>query len=285
MIKINLLPKEARKRVGLGEQIAIIVLVLIVTFAGIGVYWSYLNNVIEEKREHIAQINARLQELQRIIDEIEQFKQRRAALMKKLGVIETLKKEQKMPVYFLNHLYLALEEDIWLRAFSQSGSLAIQDSQVNISATALSNPVAADYLRNLEQSPYFVNVNPVSITERRIGDRSVRDLQVTANLTTEGGMVADMFTTLSPKELLKSDETIAANMENLGKFMAVMLETVEEMQKSGELNTLKTMPPEEAKVQFKEMLKGRLEKKLASEDFQEFLQRFSIIEKNDQAGG
>ncbi len=274
MIKINLLPKESRKRVGLGEQIAIIVLVLIVTFAGIGVYWSYLNNVIEEKREHIAQINARLQELQRIIDEIEQFEQRRAALMAKLAVIETLKKEQKMPVYFLNHLYLSLEEDIWLRAFSQSGSLAIQDSQVNISATALSNPVAADYLRNLEQSPYFVNVNPVSITERRIGDRSVRDLQVTANLTTEGGMVADMFTTLSPKELLRSDETIAANMENLGKFMAVMLETIEEMQRSGELNTLKTMPPEEAKVQFKEMLKGRLEKKLSPEEFQEFLQRF-----------
>ncbi len=50
MIKINLLPKESRKRVGLGEQIFIIALVLILNFVGIGVYWGYLNGVIEQNK-------------------------------------------------------------------------------------------------------------------------------------------------------------------------------------------------------------------------------------------
>lgn len=275
MIKINLLPKEARKRVGLGEQIFIIIVVLVATFVGVGLYWDYLNNVIEEKQNHIVQIKARLQELQRIIDEIEQFEQRRAALMAKLAVIETLKKEQKMPVYFLNELYLTLEEDIWLRTFQQTGSLAAPDAVVNISGTGLSNPVIADYQRNLQDSLYFTNVKLVTIQERPIGTgRSVRDFTLMANLTTANGMMSDMLEGMSPEELMKLNELMATGMEKLGKFMTVMMEEMEAMQKAGELDKLKDLPPEEAKAQFEEMLKTRLEQRLSPEEYQEFLQGF-----------
>ena len=70
MIQINLLPKEARKRIGLGQQIFFLLLILVVTFAGIGFYWSYLNGVIEQKQLEIARTKQRLQELQKIIDKI-----------------------------------------------------------------------------------------------------------------------------------------------------------------------------------------------------------------------
>ncbi|MBD3323518.1 hypothetical protein GF339_02975, partial [candidate division KSB3 bacterium] len=90
MIKINLLPKEARKRVGLGEQIVIILLVLVLNFTGIGLYWSYLNGVIEQKQQEIADTKKRLQELQKIIEEIEQFEAQRKALEQKLAVIAQL---------------------------------------------------------------------------------------------------------------------------------------------------------------------------------------------------
>ena len=66
MIKINLLPKESRKRVGLGQQIFTLIFVLVAAFVAIGFYWSYLNGVIEQKTLEIAKTQQRLQELQKI---------------------------------------------------------------------------------------------------------------------------------------------------------------------------------------------------------------------------
>ncbi len=100
-----MLPKESRKRVGLGEQIFIIALVLILNFVGIGVYWGYLNGVIEQKQTDIARTQQRLQELQKVIDEINKFEAQRKALEQKLEVIAKLEKEQRLPVRLLDEVY------------------------------------------------------------------------------------------------------------------------------------------------------------------------------------
>ena len=183
MIKINLLPKEARKRVGLGEQILIILLILIVTFVGIGFYWSYLNGVIEQKQQDIARTQQRLQELQKTIDEIEKFEAQRKALEKKLEVIAKLGKEQKLPVRLLDEVYLTLEDDLWLGSFQQSGD---GRAGMGISGSALSNPVVSNYLRNLEESGYFGNVELIVSQSREIGSQNVRDFQIRMNLTVPG---------------------------------------------------------------------------------------------------
>ena len=69
MIKINLLPKDARKRVGIAEQIFIIVIALILTCVVIGFVWNYLNGVIEQKTQQITQTQQRLDELKKVITE------------------------------------------------------------------------------------------------------------------------------------------------------------------------------------------------------------------------
>jgi type IV pilus assembly protein PilN len=174
MIKINLLPKEARKRVGIWDQIFILAAILILTFGGIGVTWRYLNGVIEQKQAAIEKTKQRLAELQKVIDEIKAFEQQRAALEQKLQVIAKLEKEQKLPVHLLDELYLTLVDDMWLRAVQQAGeALSIQGS-------ALSNPVVANYMKSLEKS--FGNVELVISQARPVGTREVRDFQLTATL-------------------------------------------------------------------------------------------------------
>ncbi|MCP4403568.1 MAG: hypothetical protein GY801_40465 [bacterium] len=181
MIKINLLPKGDRKRVGLGQQIAIIVLVLVATFSGIGFYWSYLDGVIEGKNTEIAKTEDRLKELQEIIKEIEAFEAKTLALKQKLDVIAKLEKEQALPVHLLDELYLTLEDDLWLKNF-QEGNFAI-----TIAGTALSNPVVSDYLRNLQESEYFDEVELVVSQKNVIGTQTVRNFQVKMKLTPPQG--------------------------------------------------------------------------------------------------
>lgn len=176
MIKINLLPKGARKRVGIGEQLAIIVVVLLASFTGIGFYWGYLNNVIEQRQQTIAKTQQRLDELKKVIDEIETFKKQQAALQQKLDVIAKLQKDQQLPVRLLDEVYLTLEDEVWLRAFS------IADKSINIQGMALSNPVVANYQRKLEKSKYFSNINLGGTQLQRIGTQDARSFSFTAVL-------------------------------------------------------------------------------------------------------
>ena len=177
MIKINLLPKEAQKRVGLGQQIAIIVFVLVATFSGIGFYWNYLDGVIEEKNAEIAKTQQRLKELEKIIEEINKFEAQREALEQKLAVIAKLEKEQQLPVHLLDEIYLTLEDDLWLKNFQEG------NNDITIAGTALSNPVVSDYLRNLQNSEYFDDVELVVSQRRTVGSQTVREFQIKMKLT------------------------------------------------------------------------------------------------------
>lgn len=177
MIRINLLPKEARKRVGVTEQIVIIVVVLILTVAGIIFWLKTLNGIIEQKQTQIAQTKQRLAELQKIIDEIKAFEAQRAALERKLEIIAKLQKEQQVPVHLLDHLYLALVDDMWLNSFSEGGG------RISLSGSALSHPVVSNYLRSVENSPFFANVELGGTSLRTVGNQEVRNFSVTAGIT------------------------------------------------------------------------------------------------------
>lgn len=183
MIKINLLPKEARKRVGFVQQIVLMSLMLVVTFVGIGFYWSYLDGVIEQKKQEIASTQARLQELQKIIDEINKFEAQRVALEQKLAVIAKLEKEQKLPVRMLDEVYKTLEEDLWLTSFAQ------QTDALMVNGSALSNPVVSDYMRNLQESKFFKDVELVVSQSRLAGTQTVRDFQLKMQLVAPPDLV------------------------------------------------------------------------------------------------
>jgi type IV pilus assembly protein PilN len=177
MIKINLLPKEARKRVGVAEQLVLIVGALVVTLVVIGFVWRYLNGVIEDRRNQITETQRRLDELKKVIAEIEEFEKQRAALEQKLAIIAKLQKEQQLPVHLLDEIYLTLDDDVWLNSFNLSGD------KITFQGTALSNPVVADYTRSLEASPYFGEVELKYSNKAAIGTQEVRNFQITAVLT------------------------------------------------------------------------------------------------------
>lgn len=177
MIKINLLPKDARKRVGLTQQIVIMAIMILATIFGIAFAWSTLDGMIAQRQEEIARTQQRLQELQKVIEEINKFEAQRQALEQKLAVIAKLEKEQKIPVHMLDELFLTLEDDMWLTSFQQ------QNQDLLVNGSALSNPVVSDYMRNLEESPYFGNIELVVSQSRQIGTQTVRDFQLKVTLT------------------------------------------------------------------------------------------------------
>lgn len=159
MIKINLLHADrsrAKKKtlaIPTGQRLTIgCTLILVVTLALIGWrYWS-LNR---ESARLDAEITAAQQEtvrLHSVIQQVQQFEQRRAQLQERVGLIEKLRKEQTGPVHMLDQISRALPQMLWLTELKQTEKVA---GEVTIDGRCITLTALSDFVKNLEDSGYF----------------------------------------------------------------------------------------------------------------------------------
>ena len=157
MIRINLLAAERastkKKAVSLGtdcQKITVgcsLILVLALLFIG----WRYWT-LGRESSQLDAEIAAGQEETTRlhsVIQQVQQFEQRRAQLQQRVVLIEQLRKGQTGPVHMLDQISRALPPMLWLTALKQTGDSVVIDGR-STTITALS-----DYVANLEATGYF----------------------------------------------------------------------------------------------------------------------------------
>jgi type IV pilus assembly protein PilM len=157
MIRINLLAVERdrgkKKAVTLGttgQKLTIgcsLILVLSVLFIG----WRYWA-LGRESAQLDADISAAQQETTRlhsVIQQVQQFEQRKAQLQQRVALIEQLRKGQTGPVHMLDQISRALPPMLWLTELKQTGADVVIDGRAT-SITGLS-----EFVSNLEASGYF----------------------------------------------------------------------------------------------------------------------------------
>ncbi len=157
MIRINLLAvdrdKKKKKAVTLqaGQKMTIgcsLILILAVLFIG----WRYWE-LARESTQLDVDIAAAQQETTRlhsIIQQVQQFEQRKAQLQQRVVLIEQLRKGQTGPVHMLDQISRALPPMLWLTELKQVGP---SDVVIDGKATTLTG--LSDFVSNLEASGYF----------------------------------------------------------------------------------------------------------------------------------
>jgi len=157
MIRINLLAAERetskKKAVVLGtagQKMTIgcsVILILAVLFIG----WRYWT-ISRESTQVDAAIVAAQQETTRlhsVIQQVQQFEQRKAQLQQRVVLIEQLRKGQTGPVHMLDQISQALPSMLWLTELKQVGPDVIIDGK----CTTLTG--LTEFVSNLEASGYF----------------------------------------------------------------------------------------------------------------------------------
>jgi len=153
MIRINLLPvKAAQKKEMLKGQLLVLVLALVVTLGVCGAAYMYVVGEVEAMQAKIESKQADIAKLQKAIKEVKDFEKRQKDLRAKLNVLDKLKTAKTGPVYLLDELYKAMPDKLWLNKFNEGGGSA------RVSGVGSSEEVVALFLRNLENSPVFNNV-------------------------------------------------------------------------------------------------------------------------------
>jgi type IV pilus assembly protein PilN len=110
--------------------------------------------VTRESNQVDAEINAAQQEtvrLHSVIQQVQQFEQRKAQLQQRVVLIEQLRKGQTGPVHMLDQISRALPQMLWLTELKQSAT----GSDVVIEGKCTTLTGLSEFVSNLEASGYF----------------------------------------------------------------------------------------------------------------------------------
>lgn len=160
MIRINLLPiRAAQKKEALRGQLTILALSMVATVVACGgVYATNLMQIGSEQEAKAAKETELLQ-LKKAIGEVDHFKKLQSELQEKLSILDKLKQGKTGPVRLLDSLSTALPEKLWLTSFKETGGT------VSIGGLGMNEETVAVFMRNLDESPYFRNIE-LQVTEQ-----------------------------------------------------------------------------------------------------------------------
>jgi type IV pilus assembly protein PilN len=154
IMEINLLPhREARRAADLRESIALLVLGLVVLAGGIFFMSKSVRSEMATAEANVAQLEADIARYKPQQLLVEQFKAQKKELQDKLDVIGSLEAARSGPVRMLDELSSNVPERLWLTGIATKGKA------IRLEGQSLDTGVVADFLRVLNASPYFVNVD------------------------------------------------------------------------------------------------------------------------------
>ena len=174
MIRINLLPYRAARR---QQQILQHLVVAIAAFgAAILISLSahvYATATLSGLETELSDLRAKNAELQKKIGKIRDLDRLRAEVQGKLDIVEKLQQGRFRSLNTLYHLAMETPENVWLTNIDD------KSSTVNLKGLGESNKAVANFMRALDQSPYFQDVRLQVIQRTTIGSVSVRSFELT----------------------------------------------------------------------------------------------------------
>ena len=170
MIKINLIAEApaaavAKRKKPEGAAAAgshrgdlLLLLVLLVAVAATGGLWYKLTGERDRLKRTEAEMRAERDRLQVFINKVDELEKKRASLEHKINIINNLKDAQGGPVRVMDEVSKALPELVWLE------SMGFLGADLTLVGQAMDENAVANYISNLDDSPYFKEPTLVSMT-------------------------------------------------------------------------------------------------------------------------
>ena len=154
MMEINLLPhREARRAADLRETVAVLLLGLVLVGGAVFLTDKGVKSDLAAAEASVTHLKADIARFEPQKKLVKDFKKRKKQLQSKLDVIDTLEQARNGPVRVLDELSASVPDRLWLTSISTKGK------GISLEGQSLDTGVVADFLRGLNASPYFKNVD------------------------------------------------------------------------------------------------------------------------------
>lgn len=160
MIRINLLPiKDAQRAIGRRQQMSVALLSVSVALLVMVIPYVLQGRRSAQLDWEIAQLTAEIERYNAQTREVHDLEKKRTELHAKLKVIDDLKQKRVGPVRMLEDLSTATPQKLWLVSFGET------NGQATITGMALDNQTIAAFMRALQSSSYFYDVDLVETSQ------------------------------------------------------------------------------------------------------------------------
>jgi type IV pilus assembly protein PilN len=177
MIRINLLPLRAKKRKITVRHFFLAYLATVVAstliIGGIALYQEMQ---IRNLNSRLAQVKAEVEQYAKYEALLQDVTKKKQLIDKKLEIIRDLQRDRDTIVRLMALISAEVPaEKIWLERLAQSSN------SMTLDGVALSNEAVAEFMRNLESSPYVVKgtVNLTHSRQTAMSGKKLREFQIT----------------------------------------------------------------------------------------------------------
>jgi len=184
MIRINLLKPEKKElketpgiptpKIRKERKIPFSYLIFLLLIIVVVALYLMQRNTVNEEKNLLQAAQAEKESLEYVTQKLEQLEQQKKTLQRKISLINYLKAQQPIAVTIMDELSKHIPEWVWLI------ETKYEEQLVEITGRALSNNLIADYIFNLENSPYFMDVNLISSTQRTEKNSQYLEFTLTA---------------------------------------------------------------------------------------------------------
>lgn len=177
MIQINLLPVRTKKKREAARRFSSIYLLSIALgIAVMGYVWVANNSEIDAKNQRLEHLKQEISKFSKYEAMLKDLTQKKALLDKKRGIVESLQANRDSIVRVMALLSIKTPpEKVYFDRFGQS------QNTISLDGVATSNEAIAEFMRNLESSPYVEknSVNLVLSRQTVVAERKLRQFQLT----------------------------------------------------------------------------------------------------------
>ena len=184
MIRINLLKPEKKElreipsvpapKARKERRFQLSYFIILVLIAAVAVLFIMQRSAINKERNLLQVAQQEKEQLQYVLEKLEKFEQRKRTLERKINLITNLKAQQTVAVRIMDELSKNIPDWVWLT------ETKYEEQTIEINGRALSNSLIADYIYNLENSPYLKNVNLISSTQKTEQNSQFLEFTLTA---------------------------------------------------------------------------------------------------------
>ncbi|MCP4718576.1 MAG: PilN domain-containing protein [Desulfobacteraceae bacterium] len=155
MIRINLLPfRVARKKENIRRQVSVYFLSIMMIGLLLAWYALDIDKKIAKTQAQTKQVNTQIALYKEKADRVTQIKKNLKILEDKLKIVSSLEKQRKEQLLLLEELSEKIvPERMWIE------KLKADSTHVTLNGVAFDNPTIADFMRNLETSSLFSNID------------------------------------------------------------------------------------------------------------------------------
>jgi len=193
LIRINLLPGGEVEARGYGDLIVggLVIFALIVSILALHLYQA---KSLRDVNKATLMVEKRIKDLEDVKKKVEAFKAKNAELVRRIKLIEELEQNRAGQLYVLESLAGAIPERAWIDKFTEKGANA------KIEGIAWNEFTVSDFMKSLESSNYFKDVELVSIQKKVMQKLPLRSYVIESNLNFSGTVVEDNKTEEKPSE-------------------------------------------------------------------------------------